>query len=270
MRLIAQISDLHFGRHDLGVVEALLASLAERAPDLIAVSGDFTQRARRAEFVAARHFLDRIVQPKVVVPGNHDVPLYALHLRLFSPFTKFDRYIRPAGVPGGFFVDDEIAVLGLNTARRLTIKDGRVSFEQMAEIRSTFDRVRPEIFKVIVTHHPLGSPSDDAPVVLAGRATLALQAIVASGVHLLLSGHHHQASSGEVDVETAVGKSVLIMHAGTAISTRHRGSEGNTYNLIRIDGDALTLTVMEHRSPDGFREGHAASYRFEHGIWQPH
>src|SRR6185436_20863838 len=122
---------------DPAVVEALLASLAAQAPDLVAICGDLTQRARQAEFIEARRFLDRIVPPKLVVPGNHDVPLYGLHRRLLAPFAKYDRHITPAGV-GAFYCDAEIAVLGLNTARRLTFKNGRVSHEQMAGIRTAF------------------------------------------------------------------------------------------------------------------------------------
>jgi 3',5'-cyclic AMP phosphodiesterase CpdA len=265
MRRIAQISDLHFGRHDTAVVEALLASLGEQAPDLVAVCGDLTQRARQVEFIEARRFLDRIVQPKLVVPGNHDVPLYGLHRRLLAPFAKYDRHIASAGV-GAFFSDGDIAVLGLNTARRLTFKNGRVSHEQMAEIRTAFAHAPASVTKVVVTHHPLGVPTGAAPVELAGRSVLALQAIAVSGVHLLLSGHHHHAASGGIDVETALHGSVLIVHAGTATSSRVRG-EGNTYNMLSIDGRALTVSVLENRPGAGFRERGAASYVFADNAW---
>ena len=134
MRRIAQISDLHFGRHSHGVMEDLLASVNHHHPDLIALSGDFTQRARHAEFAEARRFLDRIPHPKLVVPGNHDVPLYNVFARFLTPFAKYDHYVRPIGHPAGFFRDDEIAVLGLNTARRFTRKNGRLSIKQIAQI----------------------------------------------------------------------------------------------------------------------------------------
>lgn len=269
MRIIAQISDLHFGRHDPKVVEALLASLTKHTPDLVVVSGDFTQRARQSEFVAARTFLNRIDQPKLVVPGNHDVPLYGLHRRFLAPFAKFNLYISPVGVPSNFFSDSEIAVLGLNTARRFTGKGGRVSFGQMEEVRRVFSGVRPGISKVLVTHHPLGSPGAVPQLQLAGRSRMALQRIAAVGVHLLLSGHHHRASSGEVGSETAIRNAILIVHAGTATSTRLRGNEGNTYNLVHIDGNALTVTVMQYLPSHGFRQNHAASYVLEEGDWRP-
>ena len=103
MRLIAHISDLHFGRHDPSMVDGLVHSLDQNRPDLVAVSGDLTQRARHTEFTAARHFLDRIGRPIVVVPGNHDVPLYAVHRRFLQPYKKFNRHIAPSGVADSFF-----------------------------------------------------------------------------------------------------------------------------------------------------------------------
>src|SRR5919112_1053158 len=176
MRTIAQISDLHFGRH-LPAAEDLVTSIAEKQPDLVVLSGDFTQRARQTEFAEARRFLERIPQPKLVIPGNHDVPLYDLWSRFLTPFAKYHHYVTPMGLPADLFVDEEIAVLGLNTARRFTRKNGRVSLDQIAQIASVFDEVPPETFKVLVTHHPLAVPSGEAELELAGRAALALAAI---------------------------------------------------------------------------------------------
>src|ERR1700682_911993 len=151
MRTIAQISDLHFGRHSTAAAEDLLASLRAGDPDLVVVSGDLTQRARRAEFIQARHFLNSISQPKLVVPGNHDIPLYDLFRRLMTPFAKYHHYISPVGLAGDLFRDEEIAVLGLNTARRLTHKSGRISMEQISQIRRTFSDAPPDVFKALAT-----------------------------------------------------------------------------------------------------------------------
>ena len=273
MRTIAQISDLHFGRHSSSVAEDLLASINEHAPDLVVLSGDFTQRARHAEFAEARRFLNRIAQPKLVVPGNHDVPLYDVFARFVTPFEKYNQYVSPIGVPGGFFSDEEIAVLGINTARRFTRKNGRVSLEQIAQIRRVFCEVPRDTFKILVSHHPLGFPSGQVPLELAGRSLLALEAISAAGVHLLLSGHFHRALSGDMldsepNSEAGANRSVLILHAGTAISTRTRGAEGNTYNLIRIDGPRLSLGVMEWAEGRGFRESRTAVYAFQKDRWR--
>ena len=266
MRTIAQISDLHFGRHDLTVMEDLLTSVNDNRPDLVAISGDLTQRARHAEFAESRRFLDRISQPKLVVPGNHDVPLYNVFARFLTPFTKYDHYVLPVGHPASFFHDDEIAVLGLNTARRFTRKNGRVSIEQIAQIGRVFRDVPRKTFKAIVTHHPLGIPSGEAPLELAGRSRLALKGIANAGVHLLLSGHHHRALSGST-ADIAGSGSVLVLHAGTAISTRVRGGDGNTYNLIHIDKKRVSIRFMEWKVGQGFCESRLASYVFNELRW---
>ncbi|HEX9815477.1 MAG TPA: metallophosphoesterase, partial [Candidatus Thermoplasmatota archaeon] len=112
---IAHISDLHFGTVPDGNIERLEADLKAVKPRVIAVSGDLTQRARVSEFEAAAEFLSRFDVPKVIVPGNHDVPLYDVARRFFSPLARFRRFIGPIVDP--FYADDEVAILGLNTAR---------------------------------------------------------------------------------------------------------------------------------------------------------
>jgi 3',5'-cyclic AMP phosphodiesterase CpdA len=260
MRTIAHISDLHFGRHDPRKVEALLKSLAENRPDLVAVSGDLTQRARSAEFAQARHFLERIPEPVLVVPGNHDIPLYDVRKRFFKPLTKFNRHIAPAGVDDCIYSDDEMVVLGLNTARRLTWKSGRVSFDQMGHIRHIFSHLPAGLWKILMTHHPIASVHDEARVELAGRSMLALRELVACGVHLLLSGHHHRAVSGAAHAELLLNGSALVVHAGTAVSTRTRGPDGNSYNLIRLEAGSVVVKIMAW-SGDAFKEIQETRYQ---------
>src|SRR4051794_29114831 len=78
-------SDLHFGSIDLDVVEAMAAEVRTAEPSIVVVSGDLTQRARKQEFMQARSFLDALPSPRLVVPGNHDVPLFDLYARIFTP-----------------------------------------------------------------------------------------------------------------------------------------------------------------------------------------
>jgi 3',5'-cyclic AMP phosphodiesterase CpdA len=266
MRTIAHISDLHFGRHNHDMIEDLLASLGRGRPDLVVISGDFTQRARHIEFAEARRFLDRIAVAKLVTPGNHDVPLYNLFSRYLRPFGKYERYIAPLDQPLGFYQDDELAVLALNTARRFTRKNGRLSQAQIASIQRIFAAASREITKVIVTHHPLAVPGSEGSLELAGRARAALKAIADAGVHLLLSGHHHRALSGPVAEVSGAG-SILIVHAGTAISTRTRGIGGNSYNLIQIAHGQISVQVMQWVKGHGFVETNIASYAFDGNRW---
>lgn len=84
MRTLVHLSDIHFGRVDATIIEPLVALIAELKPDVVTISGDLTQRARSEQFQEARAFLDRLPNPQIVVPGNHDVPLYNVFARFFS------------------------------------------------------------------------------------------------------------------------------------------------------------------------------------------
>ena len=144
MRTIVHLSDLHFGRIDPALPPALLRAAVEAAPDLVVVSGDLTQRARVAEFKAAARFLETLPAPQLTVPGNHDVPLYNVLQRWLTPLDRYRRYITRDLAP--FYQDAEIAVLGVNTARALTFKDGRINrlqieagMQRLAQLREGCD-----------------------------------------------------------------------------------------------------------------------------------
>jgi 3',5'-cyclic AMP phosphodiesterase CpdA len=268
MRRIAHISDLHFGRHEPAMVDSLGDWLNRSDLDLIVASGDFTQRARSAEFAAARQFLDAILPPTLIIPGNHDLPLNNLFAWLFRPLAKYERHLSPLGIKTPFFADEEIAVLGIRTPRRLTGKNGRISRDQIGEIRRIFGEIDPNIFRILVTHHPLGSPGGRPLVELAGGSRRAIKAIAAAGVHILLSGHHHQAISGQIGPDPASANSLLVIHAGTAVSTRTRHDYGNTFNLLEIHGSQTRIGVLEWTPSRGFVETRMEVYQLSDGSWQ--
>jgi 3',5'-cyclic AMP phosphodiesterase CpdA len=268
MRLIAHISDLHFGRHDPRLVDALLASLAAAAPDLIAVSGDLTQRARRREFAAARAFFDRLrPTPMVIVPGNHDVPLYNVVRRFARPLGRFERLL--GADRGACFRDREIAVLGINSARSLTFKEGRISFAQMEQIVRAFAADGKAVLKVVVIHHPLAPPEGSPGLGRVGRWRPALAALRQAGVHLVLSGHHHHGFSGELEMPAGAAGAVLVVHAGTAVSTRTRGEEPNSYNLIRCDGARRVTVAVCTWNGGRFAEAPPRTFDYAGGGWRP-
>src|SRR6266550_5405735 len=156
MARLIQLSDLHFGAHDPRLVEAVERKADALKPDLIVISGDFTQRARTEQFKEACRFLERLRESGhevIGVPGNHDVPLYDVLRRFLSPLTRYRRFIDDTLCP--FIELSGIAVLGINTARSLTFKDGRISEEQIEFIRETFSRTPQETMRILVTHHPL-------------------------------------------------------------------------------------------------------------------
>ena len=122
MTTIAHLSDIHFGRVDPEVVEALIETLTAMSPDLVAVSGDLTQRARSGQFRVARRFIDRLPRPLLVVPGNHDVPLFNLAARFIAPFGGYRRHIQDDLEP--VFEGDGFIAVGLNSARNFPFHGG--------------------------------------------------------------------------------------------------------------------------------------------------
>jgi 3',5'-cyclic AMP phosphodiesterase CpdA len=264
MKLIAHVSDLHFGAHIPAVVEALAADLVAASPTLLVVSGDLTQRARTRQFLAARRFLDAIPFPTVVVPGNHDVPLFDAIRRFLSPLARFRRHIGPHVDP--FFAVDGLAVLGLNTARSNTWKDGRLSLAQVDRIRQALCPVPPPTTKVLVTHHPFLPPPWDESPPLVGRAGLALRAAEDCGVDLLLAGHLHHGYTGDIrSHHLDVRRSILVAQAGTATSHRVR-NEPNSYILIAVAPATVGfgLRVFDGRV---FREAGYVEYVKDGSDW---
>jgi 3',5'-cyclic AMP phosphodiesterase CpdA len=233
MRTLVHLSDLHFGRVDERLIGPLISAVAEINPDLVAVSGDLTQRARSQQFREARAFLDALPQPQIVVPGNHDVPLHNVFSRFVRPLDKYKRHITDDLQP--VYLDDEIVVVGVNTARSLTIKGGRINEDQVAHIREQLCGSRDKLVKTVVTHHPFDLPEGYSARDLVGRSQMAMTGLADCGADLFLAGHLHVSHTGHTARRYNIrGHSALVVQAGTASSTRGRG-EANSFNVIRID-----------------------------------
>jgi 3',5'-cyclic AMP phosphodiesterase CpdA len=246
---IAHLSDIHFGAHDPRIVAATEAWLAEHRPDLVIVSGDFTQRARVAQFREAGAWLDRLRAAGLtllLIPGNHDVPLYDVARRFLAPLDRYKRYVEANLCP--WFENDEVAILGINTARSLTFKDGRINRDQLAMVHDRFGPVAPQKTRILVTHHPLfampiGEGGELSEAV--GRHRDAVVAMCRAGVHIALAGHFHRtyAEAARRMVETAGGS--LVIQAGTATSTRLRNDELQSFNWIHVHrNDDIELQVI--------------------------
>lgn len=261
MRTLVHLSDLHFGHIDHTLIAPLIETITLIAPDIVVVSGDLTQRARREQFKEARAFLDAIPFPKLIVPGNHDVPLYNVFARFFRPLKHYRRYITPDLEP--IFADNELAVMGINTARSLTIKDGRINAAQISRIREHLCQCDAKVIKVLVTHHPFDLPPGHDEDALVGRAPLAMATLAECGIDLLLAGHLHVSHTGHTALRYKIqGHSALVVQAGTATSTRGRG-ETNSFNVIQVDHPCVTVARWAWQ-PDRRTFTLAMTEHFEH------
>jgi len=239
MRTLVHLSDLHFGRVDEQLIAPLISTVTRLNPDLVAVSGDLTQRARSQQFREARAFLDALPQPQIVVPGNHDVPLHNVFTRFVRPLGKYRRHITDDLQP--VYLDNEIVVVGVNTARSLTIKGGRINKEQVTDIRQRLCGLSDELVKTVVTHHPFDLPQGYEDRDLVGRSQMAMTGLADCGADLFLAGHLHVSHTGHTAKRYNIrGHSALVVQAGTASSTRGRG-EANSFNVIRINRPNITV-----------------------------
>jgi len=265
MRTIAHISDLHFGTVDPAIAEALVEDVAARKPSLVVISGDFTQRARSEQYRQAAKFLKRLPQPQLVVPGNHDVPLWDVLRRVFRPMERYRRFISDDLMP--IFRDDQILVVGVNTARSFTQKSGWISDRQLQEIHDLTCGAAAALMKVVVTHHPfIPSPRDpEGDIVL--DAAEALDRLEQCGIDLLLAGHLHLAYHDDIrSHHKSLKRSVLSVQAGTATSTRLRG-EPNAYNWITLIPNRVSVEVRIWNKKT-FEQSLITEYeRVEH-VWQ--
>jgi 3',5'-cyclic AMP phosphodiesterase CpdA len=264
VRRIIHISDLHFGTEEPGVVEGLLVDIQQHPAHLLAVSGDLTQRARRGQFAAARAFLDRIALPRLIVPGNHDIPLYNVLARFGWPLHGYQRFITDDLLPR--FQDEEIAVAGVNTARPNRWKDGCISAEQIEGLRQHFAAHPEGVSKVLVAHHPFIPPERDARAMLVEGAAQALRVLEACGCHIILAGHLHLAYVGDVRPHhVEIKRSILVVQAGTATSHRRR-DEPNAYNILTLDGPRLSIDVRAWNGRRFVSTG-VSEYRYDESGW---
>jgi 3',5'-cyclic AMP phosphodiesterase CpdA len=233
LRKLLHISDLHFGRLQSQVIENLLSQIEELRPDLLCLSGDLTQRATREQFKEASEFLEKVHTSKLVVPGNHDVPLWNIFDRFFKPFENYKAFIGEDLTPR--FVDDEIFVQGLNTARSFTFSGGKIRDSHMNELLEGLTSQGDKKIKIVVSHHPVDpyGIQDRGP---RGREVfVSSRQLENSRVDIYLCGHLHSAQTTSTsEYYDRPHHSAILIRAGTTTSSRLR-NEVNSFNWIEID-----------------------------------
>lgn len=241
MTHIAIVSDTHAGASDPALEEALVRDVATCGATWLVCAGDLTQRARRGQFRHAEALLARLPPALILVPGNHDQPLYDVLRRLVAPLARFRRVAgQRLEEP---LVAEGIALLGLATPRRSIIVNGAVDASQHGAIGRL--GATPAGLRVLVAHHPLMAAAPDQPAARGGVA--ALDVAARAGIDVVVAGHHHRS---RVDLVRVGGRSLLALHAGTATSVRRRG-EPNAWLLVHVEDGGARLVIEERTARDG-------------------
>ncbi|QTD47136.1 metallophosphoesterase family protein [Ottowia testudinis] len=254
--MILHITDPHFGTERPAVVAALIALARQRRPGQIVLSGDITQRARPAQFAAARDFVQRLcdacgidaVRDVLVIPGNHDIPLFNLPLRLADPYGRFCRAFGARLNP--MIRTPQAWLIGVNTTRLWRHKHGEVSTAQIERVAARLRAAPDGALRVVVTHQPLMviERGDRRDLVRGHRA--AIRAWVAAGADLFLSGHTHQSFVAPL---LGDGRQAWVVQTGTAVSRRVREHVPNSVHLIDWPGESGGARVVERWDCSGER-----------------
>jgi 3',5'-cyclic AMP phosphodiesterase CpdA len=235
LSVVIHLSDTHFGTEKPEVTTALLQLAQEVRPDIAILSGDVTQRARRDQFAAARRFIDALAAPvKLVIPGNHDIPLFNIFARVFKPYGNYRRVFGHALEPQ--FSNHDVLVIGVNATRPWRHADGEVSAKQIEHVSQQLQRASPDQLRIVAVHQPVFVERESDKENLLHGHQQAIKAWAAAGADLILSGHIHLAYVRNLGLALPdVTRSLWTLSAGTAVSRRVREGKPNSVNLIRYD-----------------------------------
>lgn len=248
MPRVLHISDLHFGRPYLAHAGEALCEIAHNLEvEAIVISGDFTQRAKPAQFAAARVFLERLpAVPRLMIPGNHDVPLYRVLERLRRPHDLYRRYICPVLNP--VLELDGVLVVGLDsTFPRGAITNGRLFRGQLDFCREVFSSAPRDVVRVVAAHHHFAQAPDYRRHRIMAKSRRAMECFVDLGVEIILGGHLHRSYIGN-SLDFFQGNErdagIIIVQCGTTTSSRGIGRERgkSSFNVVDMGREAFVVT----------------------------
>lgn len=243
MTVILHASDLHFGTVTPVMMEGLKNEIIAQKPDLVVLSGDFTQEGLRREFKMAREFIDTIPVPVFTIPGNHDIPRYNVWQRFRNPFKLYRKYIN--GDLDPIYQTDNLFMVGINTARPIVPNwnwaHGMISRRQLDFVQKIFSAAPPEKCRVFVCHHPLAKLADVAMDTIVWNSRELRQILINMNVEMILTGHIHHAY---VTLPQDHENRLISIGASTATSWRTR-QQKNGYNMIRIGPEQIDVELMD-------------------------
>ncbi|MBA1272592.1 metallophosphoesterase family protein [Stutzerimonas azotifigens] len=248
MTHILQISDTHFGTEQPAVLDAMERHVVEHGADLLILSGDITQRARPAQFAAARAFMQRLerhgIPDSLVIPGNHDIPLYNLLRRFISPYGQYRKHFGDDLEPT--FENDDALIIGLNTTAPKRHKDGLVTPEQVEAVCRKLERSDRHKVSIVVAHQPFGAmvPSDLRN--LQHGAQPALERWAEAGLDMVMGGHIHLPYVLPLSKQyQSLSREIWMVQAGTTLSSRVRGTSPNSFNRLRLCTEGHKTACVE-------------------------
>jgi len=240
MSVLLQISDTHFGTEQPQVVEALVALAAQQRPDLVVLSGDITQRARPAQFRAAKAFVDRLGAPVLAIPGNHDIALFDLWARLTRPYARYAQAFGAELEP--VHSTQDLLVIGVNTTRARRHKNGEVSTAQIDHVAKRLAAASPRQLRVVVVHQPVAvTQTRDQTNLLRGHSS-ATRVWSAAGADLVMGGHIHLPY---ILALPGLARPLWAVQAGTSVSSRTRPGVPNSVNVLRWNKASDDYCVIE-------------------------
>jgi 3',5'-cyclic AMP phosphodiesterase CpdA len=230
-----QVSDPHFGTERPEAVRALLQLATKQRPDVLVLSGDITQRARRRQFAHARRFADDIGASELLaIPGNHDIPLFNVFARVFRPYGNYARYFGTHLEPE--LSTRDVLVLTVNTTRPRRHKHGEISRQQIERVARRLHEAGERQVRVVVVHQPVLAIRPDDIVNLLRGSDRAVPTWSAAGADLILGGHIHIPYVRSLRARfSEMPRNVFTAQAGTAVSRRVRDGVPNSVNLLRCD-----------------------------------
>lgn len=245
MSQILHLSDTHFGTEQPDVCAALLALSNELRPDLVILSGDITQRATPQQYAAAKRFVEALhCSNTLIIPGNHDIPLFNVFARMFKPYGNYQRAFGQVLAP--IFANHDLQVIGVNTTRAWRHKDGEVSTQQIDQVAQQLKQANRQQLSVVVVHQPVFVQQESERGNLLHGHQHAIKAWAEAGADLILSGHIHLAFISNLqNAIEGVARPIWKVSAGTAVSKRTREGKPNSVNVIRYDANNLNACLVD-------------------------